>query len=251
MHVWPVYNTDIIRGQVVNDAMPFGTEFAYRVSRLLRSCSAAAAAAAAAGAACPDFQPSSKYVIAIEHQFRRSAYSMAETNPLLPSSAYGRSRRIRTSAAVAAIGLLLALVLVSSLSQSKAPTFLESDGEHDSELIRTTVLLQSMQSKLICLSQSRSILRRTFTPCRARVTSQRTPRLSRQVCNKPPPPSPLPLLHQLKHFQCCHFYFATTQILPPAQQQRYAALLKEQDTERAMDNGFFRSGAGNPDAANR
>jgi hypothetical protein len=66
---------------------------------------------------------------------------MAETNPLLPPSAYGRSRRIRTSAAAAAIGLLLALVLVSSLSQSKAPTFLESDGEHDSELIRATVLM--------------------------------------------------------------------------------------------------------------
>jgi hypothetical protein len=52
--------------------MPFGTEFAYRVSRLLHSCSAAAAvaAAAAAGAACLDVQPSSKDVIVIEHQMR-------------------------------------------------------------------------------------------------------------------------------------------------------------------------------------
>ena len=78
---------------------------------------------------------------------------MAETNPLLPSAAYGRTRRIRTSAAVAAIGLLLALVLVSSLSQSKAPVYLESDGEHDSKLIRTTVLIVAMHSKLICFSQ--------------------------------------------------------------------------------------------------
>ncbi len=58
---------------------------------------------------------------------------MAETTPLLPSA--GSSRRIRTSAVVAAIGLLLALVLVASLSPSKAPTALESDGEHDSMLI--------------------------------------------------------------------------------------------------------------------
>jgi hypothetical protein len=30
------------------------------------------------------------------------------------------------------------------------------------------------------------------------------------------------------------------------QQQRYAALIKEQDSERMMDDGFMRSGAGNP-----
>jgi hypothetical protein len=40
-------------------------------------------------------------------------------------------------------------------------------------------------------------------------------------------------------------------VIPPpaAQQQRYAALLKEQDTERMMDSGFYRSGAGNPESA--
>jgi hypothetical protein len=30
------------------------------------------------------------------------------------------------------------------------------------------------------------------------------------------------------------------------QQERYAALIKEQDSERMMDDGFMRSGAGNP-----
>ncbi len=33
------------------------------------------------------------------------------------------------------------------------------------------------------------------------------------------------------------------------QQERYAALVKEQDSERMMDDGFFRSGAGNPDSS--
>ena len=60
---------------------------------------------------------------------------MAETTPLLPPASSGPSRRLRTSAAAAVIGLLLALVLVASLSASKSPVALESDGEHDSALI--------------------------------------------------------------------------------------------------------------------
>jgi hypothetical protein len=60
---------------------------------------------------------------------------MSEKVPLLPSTTSGRSRRLRTSAAAAAIGLLLALCLLASLSATKMPSVLESDGEHDSTLI--------------------------------------------------------------------------------------------------------------------
>jgi len=66
---------------------------------------------------------------------------MAETTPLLPSASSGPSRRLRTSAAAAVIGLLLALVLVASLSASKLPVALESDGEHDSAFAQALLAL--------------------------------------------------------------------------------------------------------------
>jgi hypothetical protein len=52
-------------------------------------------------------------------------------------------------------------------------------------------------------------------------------------------------LHNVRlHFSA----FAAPQTPPPEQQKRYAALIKEQDSERMMDDGFFRSGAGNPES---
>ena len=60
---------------------------------------------------------------------------MNEATPLFPSATSGRSRRLRSSAVAVVIGLLLALVLVASLSATRSPSALESDGDHDSMLI--------------------------------------------------------------------------------------------------------------------
>jgi hypothetical protein len=62
---------------------------------------------------------------------RISSPSMNETVALIPSAATGRSRRLRASAAAAAIGVLLAVVLVAALSSTRSPAVLLSDGEYD------------------------------------------------------------------------------------------------------------------------
>ena len=170
---------------------------------------------------------------------------MSETTPLIPSASTGRARVLRSSAAVAAIGLLLAVVLLAVVSVSTSRTVLESDGEHDSALKQRACFLSDYQLASLFTSVDEHLAKNIYAMSGKSYYPTNPKAVTKCIS-----------LFRLLLFFACDFdvaYLGRSSISPAslssaAQQKRYAALLKEQDTERMMDNGFYRSGAGNPDS---
>jgi hypothetical protein len=117
--------------------------------------------------------------------------------------------------------------------------------------IRTHFVLCGLIRRL----QLKSTSRKTFMQCLARAISPQTPKQLPKVSSHAPLTARYRLSCRSAFFCFVALDVHATNIAMPMfsphipileQQQRYAALIKEQDSERMMDDGFMRSGAGNP-----